>query len=341
MLTWNPAGHSLEENQQWAFVRAIEWADWPLFSSQPLAPALLVVFPWYYVLLSVVGVNSLWWLIRYKWVSLRLADLGVILIKMKWPVAIGVGIYEFVNGRRTTAVISALWPAIAAIMGLIIPSRANYPRLQQLFIDRLMLAQFEPPGGGQPFPDSAISVLSTRPRWTKIASPVMDALARALASPEKASGFVFLCEASGLVEKIVSISNENSANPDIACWLVSWMLGNQACTVGKEGELVKAKEMLEFALLIKPNNIVTWYWLALTAAQLGDCKGAVYWADRVLSSQPDPNSRDFFERSAATALTPEAEKEAAELLSDPKIEGASERMRQAMLFIKRTCGQKT
>jgi hypothetical protein len=57
---WNPAHHSDDENLRWAWLRATEWQEWPLFISQPVIPVLLYVYPWWCVIVSLAGVTFAW-----------------------------------------------------------------------------------------------------------------------------------------------------------------------------------------------------------------------------------------------------------------------------------------
>jgi len=60
MMLWNPLQNSDDENLKWCLLRAIEWNDWPLFLSQPVAPLIFVVLPWPVVVISVLALNYLW-----------------------------------------------------------------------------------------------------------------------------------------------------------------------------------------------------------------------------------------------------------------------------------------
>jgi tetratricopeptide (TPR) repeat protein len=118
-------------------------------------------------------------------------------------------------------------------------------------------------------------------------------------------------------------------------------LGDYATAVAQEGRLDEAKRALELSHLIKPRNVSTWYQFALIAAASGESEEAVRWADQVLSFQPDPNSKDLWERAAAesVAQTPEEEKKTAQLLGDGDHVGLWNEMRAAMRAIKEGHGK--
>jgi hypothetical protein len=108
--------YSEPELQRWLHLRAIEWCAWPVFLSQPLVPLLLIVFPPVPVLVSVVAAEFLWRLVRYAFVSPRLASAGAtFVIFLKWPCAIGAAIYLAIQHRYLVALLAILWPLIASI----------------------------------------------------------------------------------------------------------------------------------------------------------------------------------------------------------------------------------
>lgn len=133
---WSPFEHSDDENLRWSLLRALEWGGWPLFVAQPVAPILFLVFPWWQVAVVILILNWLWALVRYKYISLTLASFGCLFVRLKWFAAIGVGIYFLVEGNYFLAVISALWPIITLIMGLVSPPFQT-GKLQGLFMNKL------------------------------------------------------------------------------------------------------------------------------------------------------------------------------------------------------------
>ena len=88
------------------WLRAIEWGKWPLFVTQPLVPVLFLFFTWWKVIIWVMVFSWLWTLIRYKFVSLTLANAGAILVTIKWPIAILMGIILFCRGDIFPGLIS-------------------------------------------------------------------------------------------------------------------------------------------------------------------------------------------------------------------------------------------
>jgi len=110
---WNPLLHSDQENLRWCLLRAIEWGNWPAFISQPVAPVMLLFWPWYWVCLGVLVANILWAAVRYRFVSPLLADAVVLpVVILKWPLGLGIGIALFFQSHYGNAAASALWPVI-------------------------------------------------------------------------------------------------------------------------------------------------------------------------------------------------------------------------------------
>jgi len=117
--SWRTAGIELTEPElrRWLWLRAIEWTNWPAFISQPLAPVLFVFFWWPYVVAGVITADVLWALVRYSYVSPRLASLGAIAgMWLKWPAAVGSAIYLLAHRSHVAAVLAVLWPLLAGLV---------------------------------------------------------------------------------------------------------------------------------------------------------------------------------------------------------------------------------
>jgi hypothetical protein len=117
MFKWNPSENSADENSRYVHLRAIEWASWPAFISQPIAPIALLVFPWRTVVLFTVLAGVLWtFLIRDFFIIPVLADAGPLIVRLKWlacPITAGV---LALRGSWGIAALALLWPLVAAFM---------------------------------------------------------------------------------------------------------------------------------------------------------------------------------------------------------------------------------
>jgi hypothetical protein len=127
-------GFTEEELRRLLWLRAVEWANWPVFLSQPIAPILFIFLWWPYVLASVIFIDILWAFVRYSFVSISFAKLGPILVAWtKWPAAIGSSIYLFIHGSYVAATIALLWPLVAGFMS--IPAQVG--RIELLFAKKI------------------------------------------------------------------------------------------------------------------------------------------------------------------------------------------------------------
>ena len=106
------------EIERWLHIRAIEWTAWPSFITQPVVPILFVFYPWYWVLVGVFLIGIPWCAVRYSFVSLRLAQLAVFFVLLKWPAALGSAIYLFIERKYVPAIIALLWPLVAGFIGV-------------------------------------------------------------------------------------------------------------------------------------------------------------------------------------------------------------------------------
>lgn len=108
-----------EEVKRWIWLRAVEWAALPAFVSQPLAPILIIFFPWYWVLVTVVALGFLWCALRYLFVSVTIAKAASLFVSwFKWPAAIGSALYLFSHHAPVPAVIALLWPLFGGFVGI-------------------------------------------------------------------------------------------------------------------------------------------------------------------------------------------------------------------------------
>jgi len=118
-FSWRITGIEFTEPElrRWLRLRAIEWANWPAFISQPLLPVLLVFFSWPYPLAGLIAADVLWALVRYSWVSPRLASLAALAVAwLKWPSVVGSAMYLLAHRSYAAGVIAVLWPLLAGFV---------------------------------------------------------------------------------------------------------------------------------------------------------------------------------------------------------------------------------
>lgn len=106
------------ELQRWLMLRAMEWGNYPTFSSRAVVPVLLVFFPWYYVLGGLMAAEVLWCAVRYSFVSIALARAAVVLSLLAYPAAAICSGYLFWHGRWGVGALAFLWPLLASVFQL-------------------------------------------------------------------------------------------------------------------------------------------------------------------------------------------------------------------------------
>jgi hypothetical protein len=117
-----------EEIRRWIWLRSIEWANWPIFISQPLIPIALVFFKWWLVLVIIYTTNIFWSVVRYKYFNPFAATLAAYFVKLRWFVAIGCGVYLFIHSDYELAMIAFLWPLLSGVLVL----SGKLERIQEL-----------------------------------------------------------------------------------------------------------------------------------------------------------------------------------------------------------------
>lgn len=106
----------MEENSRVALLRGIEWGNWPLFLSQSIAPLLLLVLQWPIVLALVIVANILWSLIRYRFMSVIAANIGMYIVHLKWFICPGAAAYLYLHNQTASALFALFWPFIVIII---------------------------------------------------------------------------------------------------------------------------------------------------------------------------------------------------------------------------------
>jgi hypothetical protein len=135
-MSWLPGEHSDQENLTWAWLRAVEWGRWPIFLSQPIAPLFLLFFPWPAVVVGTILLNLLWaGFVRYRFVNIRAAYYGAIIVRLKWVTCPAVAIYLYSAGELVGATLALLWPLLIFVIGAL-PS-TQIGRIQNMFMSQL------------------------------------------------------------------------------------------------------------------------------------------------------------------------------------------------------------
>lgn len=114
---WNPHENTDDENLRWCYIRALEWASWPTFISQPIAPVAILFFPWWSVAIATVVATALWMLfIRHRFVSPAAAYWGALFVRLKWITCPVAAFFLWSRGSKVAAVVALLWPLVILVM---------------------------------------------------------------------------------------------------------------------------------------------------------------------------------------------------------------------------------
>ncbi|MGD0338514.1 MAG: hypothetical protein ABSB78_06970 [Bacteroidota bacterium] len=134
-----------EEVRRWIWLRSIEWANWPIFISQPLIPIAIIFFKWWLVLVMIYTINIFWSGVRYKYFDPLSATLAAFFVKLRWPAAIGCGVYLFIHSNYELAMVACLWPLLSGLLVL----SGKLERIQEL-LNGTMGYNREPENDGLP-----------------------------------------------------------------------------------------------------------------------------------------------------------------------------------------------
>jgi hypothetical protein len=135
-MSWIPGEHSDQENLTWAWLRAVEWGRWPIFVSQPIAPLFLLFFPWPAVVVGTILLNLLWaGFVRYRFVNIKAAYYGAIVVRLKWLTCPVVAIYLYSGGELVGAALPLLWPLLIFVIGVVPTTQIG--KIQSMFMAQL------------------------------------------------------------------------------------------------------------------------------------------------------------------------------------------------------------
>jgi hypothetical protein len=131
---WNPLQNSDEENLRWSLLRAIEWGIWPAFLSGPVVPLLLPFFEWWKIIGVVVILT--WSFMRYKYINVAMASLGVYFVFLRWIVCPLAAIYLVIQHNYILAILAIFWPMLAGFLGIFVGG-TKIGTIQKMFMNKL------------------------------------------------------------------------------------------------------------------------------------------------------------------------------------------------------------
>src|ERR1700686_1391979 len=102
-------------------LRAVEWQVWPAFVAQPIVPILYLYYSWWRVLVGVIILNLIWSTVRTHVISLPLAILGMLFVRLKWLV---IPVSAFMLSRSDmwfVCVLTLATPLVLPLIGEVTP----------------------------------------------------------------------------------------------------------------------------------------------------------------------------------------------------------------------------
>jgi hypothetical protein len=126
-----------EEKYKRCWARAVEWAEWPAFLSQPFVPILYWYFGWKSTLLSLLVANLVWnTVFCTAVVSLPLAVHGMMFVRLKWPIMAIVSVMFVSRHMWGMACLTILTPLVMGVLGEI-RFRRPINEIQEFFMLQL------------------------------------------------------------------------------------------------------------------------------------------------------------------------------------------------------------
>jgi hypothetical protein len=114
---WESEQHSDDENLRFAWLRAVEWREWPLFLSQPVVPLLLYFYSWTSVIGCLVILTVFWWFIVAPYtIGRNLVDNGPIFVRLKFITSPLMAYFIWQRGETWVAVLALSWPILGVFI---------------------------------------------------------------------------------------------------------------------------------------------------------------------------------------------------------------------------------
>lgn len=134
---WKTAEHSDEENIKWAYLRALEWANFPAFISQPIIPVLLVFLNWKLVLGVFIIISILWnFTLRYRrFLNVSALSYPIYFVMLKWITGPISAYLLYMNEHVWLALIALFWSFISTILANIPPPMTG--RIQRKMLQEM------------------------------------------------------------------------------------------------------------------------------------------------------------------------------------------------------------
>lgn len=192
-------------------------------------------------------------------------------------------------------------------------------------------------------PENPFEFFMNRAEWKVLPVEFLHALADKFQSVPETEEFAQVCERSGVLRKTIKTWAPPGGEKEISYCLgaTATALSSYGNSLGESEQFPLAKQAFESALRVYPNHVPTWTSLGLCEALMGNCERATYWADRVLSFQPDTTSDNPWDRTFADIAAGTGDKETREAVGKKLgIEDESvvfQGLRQQALEIKDFC----
>ena len=106
----NFSNYTEVEIERWLQLRAVEWATFPAFVSQPVAPIMFIFPPWCWFIAAIAVLGILWSLIRYFCINVTIVTITCFTVAWaKWPSSVESAIYLlFLNYQPVPALIAIM-----------------------------------------------------------------------------------------------------------------------------------------------------------------------------------------------------------------------------------------
>jgi len=204
----------------------------------------------------------------------------------------------------------------------------------------LLLAYQASKESGAPENECLFQMFDTRPAWNSLPKTFLRELATRLRTKENIVNFIIFSERTGILQtNILRIPSTLEFDPDLALGGVATALISRANAFSDRSKFQDAKDVLEWVLLLNPRFVHAWSSMAVVAFRMKDNQTALYWAEKVLSYVPNPNSDDFGERGYAEFMVPGGSEKAVQFLGEPGGTDTWKQVQQQMEAIRQVCAE--
>jgi len=131
-------GFNEEEKQRYVQLRAMEWSSWPAFISMGIGVLLLPFFGILKSALIIMALNFIWSIFSIRFISVKLANIGIYVKKLMWVTCPATAVYFFINHQIVIGVVALFWGVVCMFLQIAkVPRKAELGQIAEIMYEQI------------------------------------------------------------------------------------------------------------------------------------------------------------------------------------------------------------